>query len=260
VRDFLSAIRLANVLLVLTAQGLLLYKCRGLTLENLILLLLTSIWIMWGNIDNDIQDVALDTQYKKKKPNRFIHLLISSKNENMIERTVLLTSLLITSFMGWKEIICTLSAWIGLKTYNRYFKKLPLIGNFIISILCAASLYLFRLDLPTSIHLISGLIFTATLLRELVKDKEDAYADKLSGYNTFAILCPSQYFKLLLIILGVILTILAYLYLHNQPYLFLIFALNQFHQWYSIYRNQWKQASLMIKFQILVGVMGIGFI
>ncbi len=257
--DFLRAIRLPNALLVALAQYLVLARYDSLSFKNVLLLLLTSLWILWGNIDNDIQDIELDTRFKKKKENKLIHWLSGYSRSIYLERICLILSLSMSIFISVQAILLTMLAWCGLKFYNLYFKKTLLIGNLIIALLCMASLHIFDLVKENPSILLSCLIFTPTLLREIVKDKEDEKADKACGYKTLAIKCDPIVFKIILFGLGIALTFFAYVYMNSYQYAFIIFALLQLSQWYFILKEQWKKASLTIKLQILIGVIMIGF-
>jgi 4-hydroxybenzoate polyprenyltransferase len=258
VLDFIKAIRFANVILVALAQIFLLHKHSNFSLENITLILLTSLWISWGNIDNDIQDVELDTLYKKKVENKLICWLSKNSRDLYLERICLLLSLGISLFIGMKAVLLTIFAWSALKFYNLYLKKLCLIGNLMIALLCMASLHVFNLGNGIPSVLLSCLIFTATFLREVVKDKEDEIADKACGYNTLAIKCNSSTFKIILFGLGLGLNYFAYIYMNSYYYVFVGFLLLQLFQWYFILVDKWKNASLMIKMQILIGVILIG--
>lgn len=258
--EFFRAIRLPNVLLVALAQFLVLARCNSLSFKNVLLLLLTSLWILWGNMDNDIQDLELDTTFKKKKENKLIGWLSSDSRGIYLERTFLILSLSMSIFISVQVILLTILAWSGLKFYNLYFKKTLLIGNLIIALLCTASLHVFDLGEEKPSILLSCLIFTATLLRELVKDKEDEKADKACGYKTLAIKCDPIVFKIILFGLGIALTFLAYEYMKSYDYVFTIFILLQLSQFYFILKEQWKKASLTIKIQVLIGVIMIEFI
>jgi 4-hydroxybenzoate polyprenyltransferase len=260
VLDLFKAIRLPNALLVALAQYLILVRHNSLSFKNVLLLLLTSLWILWGNIDNDIQDIELDTRFKKKKENNLIRWLSSDSRGIYLERICLIVSLSASIIISVQAILLTMLAWSGLKFYNLYFKKILLAGNFIIALLCMASLHVFDLGKDTPSLLLSSLIFTATLLREIVKDKEDETADKACGYKTFAIKCNPILFKVTLFGLGLVLIYFAYVYMKSNDYVFTIFALLQLSQFYFILKEQWKKASLSIKIQIFIGVIMIGFI
>lgn len=257
--DFIKAIRLANVVLVALAQILLLENYGSFSFENILLILLTSLWIMWGNIDNDVKDIELDTKHKNKPVNRFIQWLSQKSRAIILEQNLLVISLSVSILISIKAIALTILAWTSLKFYNLYFKKMPLVGNIVIAFLCMASLHVFQINNTTKIIIISLLIFLSTLLRELIKDKEDEKADMVCGYKTLAIICDSFVFKILLIALGIMLSYLAYSYLHEYYFALISFLILQFFQLYFIHLENWKKASLMIKLQILLGVVMIGF-
>ena len=108
--DFLRAIRLPNALLVALAQYLVLARYDSLSFKNVLLLLLTSLWILWGNIDNDIQDIELDTRFKKKKENKLIHWLSGYSRSIYLERICLILSLSMSIFISVQAILLTMLA------------------------------------------------------------------------------------------------------------------------------------------------------
>jgi len=89
--------------------------------------------------------------------------------------------------------------------YSKYFKKLPLLGNLIVSIFCAfvpAIIWYAEFDMveslsdsdPENYTLITNIFvayivfaFLSTLVREIIKDIEDIEGDKKSMYKTFPI-------------------------------------------------------------------------
>lgn len=256
--DFFRAIRIPNVLLVAGAQILILNKYDSFSYANILLVILTMLWIMWGNIDNDLKDIDLDTVHKRKPKNTFIQWLNMKSRARRLEQILLSLSLTISVFLSTKAIIFSILAWSCLKYYNLYWKKMPLIGNLVIALLCTLSIHVFFISIDKPIYLISALIFTATLLREFVKDKEDENADMACGYRTLAIIVESNAFKFILLFLGIILTCIAFLHFQKHSYLFITFLLLQFFQLYCIYGENWKKTSLAIKLQILLGVVSIG--
>lgn len=257
--DLFRSIRISNVLLVALAQTLLLWRTASFSSTHIALILLTALWIAWGNMDNNVQDFYLDIDHKKKPINQWTKWVLDRRKGLLIERIVLLISITISALIGFKPVLLTLFAWSSLKSYNLYFKKKIVIGNILIALLCAAALQIFDIALDTNLILISGLIFTATLLRELVKDKEDEYPDKACGYKTLAIVSPQRYFCAILISLSLAMTYLAFLFFYSIPLFFIVFCIFQILQWYYLYHKNWQRVSLTIKMQIALGVLGIGF-
>jgi len=224
------------------------------------MILLTCLWIIWGNIDNDVQDYELDFIHKNKRSNHFILWLISNGHPLLFERLLLILCISISVFISTRATLVTVVAWSGLKFYNLYFKKMPLVGNLIIAALCSMSLHVFQFQNTCDISTITCLIFLTTLLRELIKDKEDEHADKAMGYKTLAILCSAFTFKIILLTIGIIILILAFQYMHSIKLLFGFFVFLQMSQWYFIYKNEWKHSSLITKMQIASGIFSIVFV
>lgn len=89
--------------------------------------------------------------------------------------------------------------------YSRYFKRMPLLGNLVVSLFCAfvpAIIWYAESDMVNSLLAIDigkynlivnvfiayiGFAFFSSLVREIIKDIEDVEGDRLSQYNTLPI-------------------------------------------------------------------------
>jgi len=112
--------------------------------------------------------------------------------------------------------------------YNLYLKKLPLIGNLIIAILCGLAVYtpfflestaLSRLQLEDPIlyksvelTVIGFAVFAAlsNLIREIIKDQEDVIGDEKYGHMTLPIVIGQRLTSYLAILLCIVLGIVIY--------------------------------------------------
>ena len=76
--------------------------------------------------------------------------------------------------------------------YSVLLKRLPLIGNFVISVLAAFSVYVvflvFEIQDRKLVIFYAGFAALITYIREIVKDMEDVKGDKKSGYATFPVM------------------------------------------------------------------------
>lgn len=75
--------------------------------------------------------------------------------------------------------------------YSERFKRLPFIGNFIVSILTGLSLLVLTIHYPTNRHLViiyAVFSFFISLIREIVKDMEDIKGDAAHGCRTLPII------------------------------------------------------------------------
>jgi len=108
--------------------------------------------------------------------------------------------------------------------YSRYFKRMPLLGNIVVSTFCAfvpAIIWYAEHELVNSIanshayryefivryfSVYIGFAFLSTMVREIIKDMEDVEGDRASGFHTWPILrgmssarFMAQFFGLLLL-------------------------------------------------------------
>lgn len=111
----------------------------------------------------------------------------------------------------------------SLYLYSKYFKKWPLIGNLVVAIFCAfvPGILLYaewevisvlyesdRTGFDFIVYLFIAYIsfaFLSTMVRELIKDLEDAEGDRLAGYKTLPIATNQKTTKGTSILFGVLL-------------------------------------------------------
>lgn len=249
--DFFSAIRPLNILFV----GLALWSFGSesllsrTNLEYGVICFFTCFIMIWGNIENDILDYKLDTECKGKR-NVFVQRIMMWPYR-WVPDVLLIVIISIIPF-GLDLKVYFLSAIILLKFYNYYLKKLPLVGNCIIALLCALILYPFGWSATIVSYAI--VIFLLTLLREIVKDKEDERCDRLFGYQTLPIVLSESQLKLCLIILGAVSMIFQYHFIHNAILFCVAFFIGLV---YSVFIGKWSLASKSIKLWILTGILTI---
>ena len=173
------------------------------------LLVLTTVLIAAGGyIINDIMDYETDLINKPEK-------MVLGKNISINKATLLY---LLISMLGL-EIAWILAKHVEnrglvliypaavflLYFYSKNFKKLPLLGNVLVSLFCAgvAGIVLFAerdifAEILKSNHFLGNKItilfggyivfaFISTMLREVVKDMEDIEGDRASGLRTYPI-------------------------------------------------------------------------
>ena len=90
--------------------------------------------------------------------------------------------------------------------YSVILKRLPLLGNFIISLLAAFSVYVvfltFGLQDKKLVIFYAGFAALLTYLREIVKDMQDIHGDKKSGYSTFPVMAGIDQSRTIVLITG----------------------------------------------------------
>jgi 4-hydroxybenzoate polyprenyltransferase len=89
----------------------------------------------------------------------------------------------------WVFLSCVLSATL-LWFYSSYFKRKPFIGNFIVALLAANSIFILTFCYPQNralVVLYALFAFGITLIREIIKDMEDLRGDASLGCRTLPI-------------------------------------------------------------------------
>ena len=154
-----------------------------------------------GNIINDIFDHDIDTI---NKPHKL--LIINEIGEKKAWRLYyillvisFLSALLFDYFLGafwllFYQIFINISLFL----YSKYLKKLPLLGNLLVSSLCAlvVIIVIFAFDVISNQQSVDnqfiwcyvGFAFLSTLFREIIKDIEDIEGDKALNCKTLPIL------------------------------------------------------------------------
>ena len=195
---FLKVIRWKNVAIFLLLQILLYFVFfnKNFDISDAWLFLSLSIlsFGIFGNIQNNILDYELD----RNKRN-----FVAFDKTTYIIWAILF---IIFGFMfGFASFYFTFSPTLlyailifplSLSLYNTYLKKLPLIGNIVIALLTAFAIYVpvayaknIDYQTPTLFFLLI-MAFILSLIREIVKDLEDADTDRQFGYKTLAIISP----------------------------------------------------------------------
>ena len=243
--NFLRLVRVNNLIIILITEIIVNYclivyflsiNNLAYRMDNVVFLLISvsSILIAAGaNIHNDIQDKEIDAISKPNKP--IPSGAISLKTARIL--------LFISNFLG---VILTFAAayLIGepmvaifqftilaiLYAYSMSLKCTKLIGNIIVSASIAmvpvliwiyiiydnaAHGLMFNYNLRWmhfSIFFLSVFAFISTLIREIIKDREDMKGDLDCGCRTWASEISPKTFKFSIIILSIILVIIILLY------------------------------------------------
>lgn len=145
---------------------------------------------MAANLNNDVMDVQAD-HYNKPGRNysaywpsvKVLHTLYL-----VLTALSVYLAFTIAPGIGWTFI----SLHVLLFLYNRSFKRWAVIGNLVIAWVTAYSLVIVALvfhDVDTGLlFFYSGFAFLTTLIREIIKDAEDADGDQMAGYKTLPLL------------------------------------------------------------------------
>ena len=287
--SFLKLIRINNLLIMLATLAFARYCLNDsllitsvFNLPFLYLILACILTAAGGYIINDYYDVKLDLVNKPKKvvvgnviPRRWamlLHLLFSV--------AAILFGSLINTKVAIVIFICTMLLWL----YSVSFKKQFLIGNIIIALMSAFTIFILKIvDQNISVFLIltySLFAFFISILREIIKDIEDIKGDKNFNCKTLPIVLGIIKTKKVLIttcILFIALIVAA---------LFYISELNQFQKaetllYYQLYmvifiiipligiiylikkakvKKDFSQLSLFTKLVMLSGILSMLFL
>lgn len=145
-----------------------------------------------GNVHNDIVDVEADRVNRPNRP-------LPSGHVSLRTATFLCGGLFGASVVLGAVVSVMHAAVLGgiallLWLYNRWLKHLPVIGNVVVAGLVTASLPFARLDgqWPATLVVAMLFAFVLNLIREVIKDAEDASGDGVVGSRTWAIVASAS--------------------------------------------------------------------
>lgn len=140
-----------------------------------------------GNIINDIYDIEAD---KISHPDRVIVNNLLTKKQAFIEYNItILLSIITGSKFTLIPFIIIIFTSIVLVTYSAYLKKIPLLGNLVISGLVGLAFIYggFVANNPVSAIVPAIFAFLINMIREIVKDIQDIDGDKKQNIITYPI-------------------------------------------------------------------------
>jgi geranylgeranylglycerol-phosphate geranylgeranyltransferase len=173
---------------------------------------------MAGNVINDYFDIEID---KINKPDRVLPSgRISLKAALSFYIILSFTALLISSFININAFIIVFTASVLLFFYSYQLKKIPLIGNIVISFLTGLAFIYGGLAVD---NIAAALIpavyaFLINFIREIVKDMEDLEGDKMQGINTYPSVAGFKKAKVLISVITIVLVILTIVPFITQLY------------------------------------------
>lgn len=296
---YFKIIRPLNLLLILVTQVLIKWVLFSafniaftLQLTEFILLLLATLFIAaGGNIINDIFDVAID---KINKPTKVVvGKTISEKaayNYYFITTIigVALGFILCNKIEKPSLTIIFIAIALLLYWYATFLKSMLLIGNLLISILVAASIFIIILfdiypalniwDKPTQLLLTKTIFIYAVValylnfIREIIKDIQDINGDKNGNRKTLPIVLGIQRTKNIVLVLGFIALFFCFYFIYSTlyHYYFLLFYFTflilapliifLIKCWEAKNINDFKTLSILLKIIMFLGVITLSFI
>ena len=268
---YLKFIRFHNIAIGCVAiiiSSLLLHKPND---PKIIFGILQVFFIMgFANSMNDILDFKVDLI---NHPNRvLVSSIISKKEAKNMCQIFLIGSFFISYFLPFMAqvfIYCIVFPLIIL--YNIIFKKIPLIGNLIISLLLASIFLFSEILLTNQLNILivpSLLVATLSLIRELIKDMHDFYGDKNQNYKTLPVLLgikKSGFIVSINMLISIFLFLLPYYFgIYDIKYLISLVILIEIPLIYSIFLlinypsiKTFKQLVILHKFLSIAGLLVI---
>lgn len=208
--DFWKLIRYKNILIISSTQCFSYYFLSpNIVLENLFstrfILLLCSTFLSAaaGYIINDYMDVKLDMVNKPQSV--IIGKTISRRWAILLHSGFNVLAVVLAYEISYRVailvFICSLLLWM----YSQYFKKSYLLGNFLVAIMTASTIFILipfddRANILGCIAY-STFAFFSNLIREIIKDTEDIKGDSRFNANTLPIKLGIKHTKQILLYL-----------------------------------------------------------
>ncbi|WP_299060694.1 geranylgeranylglycerol-phosphate geranylgeranyltransferase [uncultured Polaribacter sp.] len=290
---FLKLIRYKNLLMVLLTMVLTKYALLESYFTNTLLthfnfiILTTAVLLITasGYIINDIFDIETD---KINKPNKsFLNKEFSIKKAWSLYILLSIFGLILGIFVSFAmEIplnsIYFIATSIILFFYSKYFKKIALIGNLIVSFLCALVIFLvyefefigtnlesnskISSDFIIAIYLVFSL--TITFIREIIKDIEDVNGDLKIKASTLPILIGRKRTARIAFFISSIMFVFTLIILQstkNTPFFFwyvllficlpLLYLLYKI--WFARTKKNYGSISKILKFIMFFGILSM---
>ena len=228
IRSYVTIIRPQNAALTGIAVALGFWLGRGAfparsVIQLLLLVAAAGVAAAFGNVINDIHDIASD---RISHPGRPLPRNEISRRAAWIYAALLaLLSLLCAWFVTPLHAVATAVPLTLLAAYTLFLKATPLAGNILISLLVSYALLFGGLAAPLFDRLLipALLAFLLNFMREIIKDVQDEPGDHLAGIRTTAVL-PA----------AVIRTLIYYVTVLYCGLLFLPALLHQFGRVYAL--------------------------
>ena len=171
-----------------------------------------------GYIINDLLDVESDTVNQKK--NYIANKIITTKQAHFLNLFFIVLYVLCSSFLNSESrfflFFCILPF---LYSYNFFFKKYALIGNFFVALMLGSVFVFVELALKgniESMYVVGGFAFGLNFIREIIKDIYDVKGDRFQSMRTLPIVFGTNLsiaiVKIFILIFSAILIVHAYFY------------------------------------------------
>lgn len=278
-KGFINLIRWPNLLILVFTQYLCAIFLIGpkeeylkyiLDQKFLLLVLGTSMITAAGYIINDYYDVKID---EINKPDRVVVGRILKRRVAMFTHIALsLAGIGLGLIVSWKVGAINLLAAFLLWLYSNRLKRLPLIGNVVVSFLTGLALGVIAIYFDQSQRLIfifAVFAFFISLIREMIKDMEDLRGDVSFGCRTLPVVWGIRKTKAFVYLVGLIFAfLLIYLaFTLERPLLIYYFSVLLVPTFYLFFRlaradtvKEFSFLSRFCKILMLCGVLSMIFL
>lgn len=157
---------------------------------NMFVLSLSTVCIAAaGYIINDYFDVKIDIVNKPERVvvGRYLKRRWAMGAHQVLNVVGAILGLVVSPYVFIINVFSITLLWF----YSERYKRLPFIGNFIVSLLTGLTLLILTVHYPANRHLVfiyAVFSFFISLIREVVKDMEDIRGDEAHGCRTLPII------------------------------------------------------------------------
>ena len=206
IRAVLKLLRWPNLLLLLAVQLLAAVRLYDtISVPVAVLVMMTLLSTAAGYVINDILDISADRVNQKQ--NVFVSGKLAIQTGWKLYLLLLFTGFCCSLYLSYQSRwlflgIYFAATWL-LWLYSKYLKGIPVIGNLVVSLLCALAVLILwypvqpLAQIPLFLLYLTGFAFVVTWIREVVKDLEDMSGDRVAGYQTFPLVFGRRPAKLL---------------------------------------------------------------
>ncbi|MFN8347231.1 MAG: geranylgeranylglycerol-phosphate geranylgeranyltransferase [Spirosomataceae bacterium] len=273
---FLRLIRWPNLLIIALTQYMARLFLIGpadewkqlLAERSIFLIVLSTVLIAAaGYVINDYFDVKIDLINKPERViiGRYLKRRVAMSTHQVFNVLGCVIGLWVSNGVFLISVLSVTLLWL----YASFFKKRPLIGNVIVSLLTGLSLVILAVYYPQNRELV-GLYalfaFGISLIREIIKDMEDVRGDASHGCRTLPIVWGIRRTKLFLYVLIALFIptlFMAAYWLQNPLLARMFFALSALIGWlvyrlvYADTKREFGALSSLCKIIMLVGMMSM---
>ncbi len=186
--SLISLVRIFNVIITFISVVAAVIICSQSTSISLIVLLAAaaaSLTAGAGNVINDIWDYESDLVNKPRRP--LASGRVSKRASLNFYFSLVLISLVLAEILGWVILGIIILTHLLLLIYSIGLKKIPLLGNFVVSFL-TGFVFIFGGIIAGNIYeavIPAVFAFLINFAREGIKTMEDIPGDKIAGILTF---------------------------------------------------------------------------